>query len=459
MRFSPLLDRLAMEGKTRHYYKILIAAGAIIAGIAVWWWRGHGEKTNADAPKTARVERGRLRATIAANGRVVPNLEVEIKCKASGTVIKLPFDVSDEVKKGDLILQLDPVDEERSVRRAEIALAAARARLAQARTHLAVAERNFAAERQRAEASLAAAETRAREAQTRAERIAQLLVKGLASAEEGDSAQAVAAQSASELLSAKARLEEVGAQEEALEIKRQDVKLAEAQVQAEELALSDAQQRLRDTQVYAPIDGVVMERRVQNGQIISSGISNVGGGTTAMTIADLSRVFVVAHVDESDVGRLEVGQEVEITADAYHDRRFRGKVVRIAPKGANVSNVVTFEAKIEIMGEARRFLKPEMTANIEIVVADKEDAIVVATEAVEPRGRRRVVNVRKADGSVEEREVKVGVSDGVRYEILEGLQPGEEVLLAADKADGRWGGGNRQRFSPAPPMMFGGRRR
>ncbi|MCX7933796.1 MAG: efflux RND transporter periplasmic adaptor subunit, partial [Planctomycetota bacterium] len=430
-------------------------------GVAVWWWRNRAAETKTEAPKTAKVERGRLRATIAATGRIVANLEVEIKCKASGTVMQMPFDVSDEVKKGDLILQLDPVDEERSVRRAEIALAAAQARLAQARTQLAVAERNFAAERQRAQAALEAAETRARDAQTRAERVAQLLAKGLASAEENDSAQASATQAAADLLSARARLEEVKAQEEALEIKRQDVKLAEAQVQSETLALSDAQQRLRDTQVYAPMDGIVVDRRVQIGQIISSGISNVGGGTTAMTLADLSRVFAVAHVDESDVGRLEVGQEVEITADAYHDRRFRGKVVRIAPKGANVSNVVTFEAKIEILGEARRFLKPEMTANVEIIVADKDNAIVVPTDAVEPRGRRRVVNVRKADDSVEEREVKLGASDGVRYEVLEGLQPGEEVLLASDKAEGRWSGANRQSMGigPPPPMMFGGRRR
>ncbi len=444
----------------RHFKKIILAFGVALIGFAAWWWRSRAAEAKPAEVKTAKVERSRLRATIAATGRIMANLEVEIKCKASGTVMQLPFDVSDEVKKGDLILQLDPVDEERSVRRAEIALAAAQARLAQARTQLAVAERNSRAERQRVQAALEAAETRARDAQTRAERMAQLLAKGLASAEENDSAQSAAMQAAADLLSARARLEEVKAQEEALEVKRQDVKLAEAQVQSEMLALSDAQQRLRDTQVYAPMDGMVVDRRVQIGQIISSGISNVGGGTTAMTIADLSRVFAVAHVDESDVGRLEVGQQAEITADAYHDRRFRGKVVRIAPKGANVSNVVTFEAKIEILDEARRFLKPEMTANVEIVVADKEDAIVVPTDAVEPRGRRRVVSVRKADGGIEEREVKVGASDGLRYEILEGLQPGEEVVLASDKADGRWGGANRQRSSGVPPpMMFGGRRR
>jgi len=418
---------------------IVLVLAASLAAWFFWRRRGGGEEDKKRAATTtAQAERGPIRLTVATSGRVVPNLEVEIKCKASGEVIKLPFDVSDPVRKGDLLVQLDPVDEERSLKRAEVAMAVSRARLAQARVNLQTAERDLATERSRAGAALKSAEARAKDAKAKCERVRQLLDKKMASREEYDTACASDAQAGADLTAARARVQELKTRELALETRRQDIKIAEAQMAADEISLSDAKQRLADTKVVAPISGVVASSDVQIGQIISSGISNVGGGSAVLTLADLSRIFVLASVDESDIGKVEIGQRALITADAFPGRRFPGKVVRVATKGASVSNVVTFEVKIEIGGRQHALLKPEMTANIEIVVADKESAVLVPVQAVSRRRRERYVTVRLPDGKSQERPVKIGISDGEYMEITEGLKEGETVLLRAGGEASRW---------------------
>src|SRR5205085_2249933 len=142
-----------------------------------------------------------------------------------------------------------------------------------------------------------------------------------------------AAQAVAELQTANVMVEEVKTQELALEVKRQDVALARAQVSSDEISLANMRQQLAYTTVNAPIDGVISALNIQIGTIISSGITNVGGGTTILTVSDLSHVFVLAAVDESEIGKVKLEQPVNVTVDAYQGRKFHGQVVRIATKG------------------------------------------------------------------------------------------------------------------------------
>ncbi len=125
---------------------IMLMAGVVVAG--VYYWRHRQAAAAANAPEliTAQVERGQIESSVSTTGRVVPNLEVEIKCKASGEVIRLPYDVSDSVEKGELLIELDPVDEQRLVKQAEESLSASQARLAQARQSLLIAANNLSTE-------------------------------------------------------------------------------------------------------------------------------------------------------------------------------------------------------------------------------------------------------------------------------------------------------------------------
>ena len=458
---------------------ILIIVLALAVGAWFAWraWRAPAAVVAA-VVTTQVVERGIIQRSVAATGRVVSNLDVDIKCKASGVVVKLPFDISDMVKRGDLVVQLDPIDEKRAVAKAQATVDASLARLEQAKRNGEIAKANLITATGRARAALMSIEVRVRDARSRAARMTELLKSHLASQEDADTALTTAEQGEADLATARVAIEELKAQELAIALKEQDLRLAETAVVSDQIALDNAQQRLTETTVLAPMDGVVATRTVQIGTIISSGITYVGGGTAALTISDLSRIFVLAAIDESDIGQVRIGQDVRVTADAFAGRRFTGKVVRIATRGVNTSNVVTFEVKLEVLGEERPpsadkkpadsdsaktekppvvsgppgkiLLKPEMTTNVEVIVEFKEDVVVVPAEAITRRKGTALVQVVKEDASVEERSVKTGISDNVSLEIIEGLMAGEKIQVKRNEPASQWRGGNQ-----GPPRMMG----
>jgi multidrug efflux pump subunit AcrA (membrane-fusion protein) len=428
---------------------IVIAVVLLLAGGGWWWWKSSSDaKKAAEKPvATAVVERGAIRQTVSSTGKIVSNLDVEIKCKASGEIVKLPFDVSDRVRKGDLLLELDPRDMAQAVRQAEATVRASQARLVNAKESLAIAEQTLKSDRQKAEAALGGAQARAKDARAKADRSRELKEKKLASLEEYETAETAATSATADLESAQAQLEAIKTQERSIEQARQQIRIAEAQVENDQVDLDLTRQRLVDTKVVSPLDGVVTSRSVQIGQIISSGISNVGGGTTTMVVSDLSRIFAIAAVDESDIGQVSLDQPATVTVDAYPGKRFAGKVVQIAPRGVNVSNVVTFDVKIEVTAPERTLLRPEMTANVEILVAEKPDVLLAPSDAIVRKAGKATVTVRKAGGTTESREVGTGISDGRRTEILSGLSAGETVIVA-NGGDSKWQGQNQGRRGP-----------
>jgi len=439
--------------------RVIIPAVALSAcASGAFLWRKGDALSEASQPleTTAIAKRGPIRQTVPCVGRVVSNLDVEIKCRASGEVIKLPCDVSDPVKKGDLLLELDPVDQERLVQQAEAALAASKARFAQAQSTLAVAEKSLDVEKWKAEAALQGAEVRNQDAAAKAKREEQLLEKKYSSPEGVETAQTAAVQAEQALKTAQANIEALKAQELDLETKRQEINLSKAQVDSNVIALSLAQRQLGYTKVFAPIDAVVSDRKIQIGQIISSGISNVGGGTTVMTISDLSRIYVLAAVDESNIGFVTLGQPAEITADSYLRKRFAGKVDRIATKGANLQNVVTFEVRIEVLNEDKTLLKPEMTTNVTIVVADKPDVIVLPVACIFRDKGDTFVALENPDGEIgQNRPIEIGITDGAQTEVASGVKEGDVVLVQQTEADSRWRTGDEHQDARRRMMMMG----
>ncbi len=417
---------------------LVILSAAIVIGGYFWSHKSDNVKIETPQWSTVQVKKGSIRDAVSCTGQVVSNLDVEIKCKASGEIVKLPFDISDKVKKGELIVELDPVDEQRRVKQAKISLASSRARLMQRKVNLQIAKKDLTIERKSVEASLKSAEACAKDARAKAERMKKLFEKKIVSQEVKDTGETTAIQEEVDLENARIQMEQSAINEMELEIKRQDVRLAEAQMETDKINLSLAEQRLKDTRVFSPIDGVVSERDIQSGQIISSGINNVGGGTLVMVLSDLSRLFILASVDESDIGKVELRQKVIITADAFPGKRFFGKIDRIATKGINVSNVVTFEVKIEVRGRNRALLKPEMTANVEIIVAEKEEVLMVPSEAVLYKKNGHFVRVKEDDGSIEERPVQAGISNNVVIEIIKGLSLDDTITYRKGEARSRW---------------------
>jgi len=416
-----------------------------VIGLGSYWFYSDGDEEETDEPESTLVspERGNLRTTVASTGRVVSQRDVEIKCKASGEVTAIYFDVSDKVNTGDLLVELDPENEERNVRKAEVSLNSSQAQLSQARHELSIAEQQLVTARVKSGADLELATVESANEQAKTERQAHLLEQELISQEEFEAAQLAAIRARSSLDVARANdAEELATQEQSLELKRQSVRVASGRVETDQLSLADARQRLDETKIYAPIDGIITARYVQEGQIVSSATNNVGGGDAIMIVSDLSRIFILASIDESDIGNVEVDQRVMITADAFDERRFMGRVERIAAMGENVSNVIVFEVKIEVLSDNKELLRPEMTANVEIVTADKEDILTVPSSAVSRRRRGSVVTVMRA-GVEEQVEVTVGVSDGERTEVIDGISEEDQVVIQGAGAASSWNRGGR----------------
>lgn len=421
--------------------KLIIASSLLVTIILLWKILSpspNPKQTEAAVVRTAVARIWPLKVVVDATGRVVPEREVEIKCKASGEITQLPVEVSQSVQQGDLLVQLNPIDEERAVKREKAALAVSRAKVAQSRLNLSIAERDYTSEQTRAVAAEKSAHAKALEAEAKLKRISTLLEKKMASVEELDEAKSATALASADWQSALARVQDIASKKALIEARQQDITMAEAQAESDGLTLSDAEQRLADTTVVAPIAGVVASRNVQIGQIIASGINNVGGGTAVLTIADLTRLYVLVSVDESDIGKVATGQPAKITVDAYPDEVFKGEVVLVATKGLTTSNVVTFEVKVEVSGDNRNLLKPEMTANVGIVTKDKLDSLLVPVTALERKKGQSWLTIQAKDGATNRRLVTIGDSNSEFVEIMQGVEVGELVVLGPEGGQSRW---------------------
>lgn len=421
----------------RRWFIAIVIFLLIIAGA---WFALRKKPLKRPVFKTVAAKVGPLRVTVESTGSVQSNLDVPIKCQASGEIIKLPYDISDYVKKGAVIVQIDPKLEKWAVESAQASLSAAEAGLEQAKENVLIAQSNLITTRQQDLANLANAQVAARNAATAAHRDQVLLQEKLGSQATYDTAQTASEKAADDLATARIAIEQLKAEAMNIKYLQQAVTLAQASVDDDRVRRDEAREQYSYTTVKAPISGVVSARTAQVGQVISSAITNVGGGDTAMTISDLSRIFVMASVDESDIGNVKLGQAVQITADAYPGVLFRGKVVQIGVTGQSVSNVVTFNVKIEVLGKNKSLLKPTMTANTRIICAYKKSVLQVPFEAVATKGRRHYVFV-STGGHLHPQKVAVGLTNGEQWQITAGLKAGQQVVAHASTGQGIWSKG------------------
>ncbi len=457
-KIHELIEKLRQNKKI----VILLSVSILTVLFLFFIWNAKSKTDKNKIPlQTAIVQRGEILQSVFSTGRVIPSFEVEIKGKGSGKIIKLPFDVSDKVKEGDLLVELDPIDEEQSVEQANASFAAQREQVGTAKLNLQVTQRNLQTELEKAKSNLSVAEVKASEAKAKFERGDSLYKDAFISKEEYEANLSNLTQAKTDLNNARTRLEELKTEELNLKVKAREIKVAESNAKSSSVSLQTAQRRLAETKIYSPITGVVTARFGQIGNIAASGINNVGGGTTIMTVADLSNIFTLAAIDESDIGRVELGQKVRITADGFPGEIFEGIVVQVASKGINTANVITFDVKIEVISENAHQLKPEMTTNIEIIIDKKDNALYVPTEAIIRKGKKTTVQViTKESGKPETRLVKTGLNNGTVIEILKGLRQGEKLIVNKNQLNSRWkkdksGDGDKSQNMSKGMMMSG----
>ena len=238
-------------------------------------------------------------------------------------------------------------------------------------------------------------------------------------------------------------------------IRAADIRSSQASIVRSQAAVDNAKTQLNYTTIKAPRAGVILQKYVEVGSIIQSGRSSVAGtgsGTSIVQLGDLSRMFVLASVDETDIASVEPGQSVDITLDAYPDELFEGVVTRIDPQTVSQQNVTVVPVTVEITDPDAR-LKPGMNATCSFVIDREENVLIVPTEAVQDQDGKYSVTVIKG-GKQTERRVEVGLTGDQNTEIVSGLKEGDMVVTSVIEPGQDQGGGDRR--SGVPGLSRGG---
>jgi HlyD family secretion protein len=276
------------------------------------------EAADSAAYQLVAVTRRDIRVAVEAAGIVEPVTTVEVKSKASGEILELKVDTGDEIELGTLLARIDQRVLNNSLQQAKANLEVARARLTNA--------------------------------ESQRERINSLY-------------------------------ENKSVSQSDWETSILEYATANSDVVTREIQVENAQIQLSDSDVKAPITGTIIERLVEQGQVISSPMGDVGGGTLLMKMADLARVRVRMLVDEIDIGKVQPGVMATVNVAAYANRPFQGEVIKVEPQAVEEQNVTMFPVLIDIEN-VDRLLKPGMNAEVEVLIADRPQALSVPTAAL-----------------------------------------------------------------------------
>jgi len=346
--------------------------------------------------------------SVVATGKIEPTTKVEIKSRANGIIEKLPVDVDSDVKAGDVLAELDKEQLQAVLRSAEANLQAARAALSGAQAAL---KKNIV------EAEGPDVEF----ARRNFERAGKLYNQKLISQSQLDDAH-----SAIDVAENRKR-----AAQSQLTVSEATIAQAQAQVAQAKTAADQAAESLAYATIRAPIRATVLSRDVEVGSPVSS-ILNLGANATlVMTLGDIQQVFVRGKVDEADIGRVRLNQPARIRVETFKDRVFNGRVTQISPLGVEKDNVTSFEVKVSIDNPGQE-LKANMTANAEIVLEEHPKALLIPEAAV-IYDAKKAASVNLVDlGAINGRRkspIKVGVGNGTKIEVIEGLKAGDKLVL------------------------------
>jgi HlyD family secretion protein len=335
---------------------------------------------------TEKVVKGEIVMTVTATGTVNAVTTVLVGTQVSGTIKNLYADFNSPVKKGQIIAQIDP--------------ATFQAQVEQAKANLLAAKANH----EKAEATLI-------DAKRTKERNQALFSKNLIARSDQDTA------------------------ETNYETAKASVNAAKSQIAQTVAALEVAETNLRYTKILSPVDGVVISRNVDVGQTVAASFQT----PTLFTIAqDLTKMQIDTNVDEADIGKITVGQEVEFTVDAYPDHVFKGKAWQVRNAPITVQNVVTYDVVIQV-GNPELKLKPGMTANVSIIISTKKDVLKIPNAALrfKPSEKGLITSEKKGPGvwilAIDKPKripVSLGISDGNYTELVSGeIKEGQELIV------------------------------
>lgn len=426
----------------------VIGAGALAAGYFAL--RPTGGAAN-DAPyRTAAIDRGRITASVRATGTLTPMTTVVVGSQLSGQIVEILADYNSQVKAGQVVARLnsDQIKTRRDAAAADLQQARAdlvvkraqldRAKVARTKANSTVTD--LEAQRDRTRAQLA-------DARRTFDRQNELFTRGAGAQQGLDSARTQVEIQTATLASNEAQIASLKAEIGGLDA---DIALAEGQVQSGEALIAQRDAKLKDilidlerTEIRSPVDGVVVQRQVDLGQTVAASLS----APVLFQIAqDLRTIDIYANIDEADVGRLKVDQDVSFSVNAYPNRTFQGKVQMVRLGAQTIQNVVTYTGVVRVSNRDLALL-PGMTANLQIVTDDRQDVLRVPNAAL----RFRPLGGPTALPAPAAAETQAGRSGGggravgaLRERIEEEVQPTPEQKQAIAAIMSEQRSGNRQ---------------
>jgi macrolide-specific efflux system membrane fusion protein len=387
-----------------------IAAGCLVIG-GWYWYASAARKPQQETARGVTVTRGTIEEVVTSQGKLEPKQYVDVGTQVSGQVKEIHVEIGDSVSRGQLLAEIDPRVYQAQVEANEARLNSLRAQLNQQKAQLTLAEQNL-----KRNQSLFGVNAVSEQALQETE---------------------------SEAAAARAQLKSIG-----------------AQIQETESTLKGNRTNLSFTKIYAPMAGTVTTMPAREGQTLNANQST----PTILQIAGLDTMTVRAQVAEADVMRLKEGMEAYFTTLGNVERRWQGKVRQILPSPQIVNDVVLYDVLIDVKNEGRQ-LMTGMTTQVFFIFGKAENATIVPAEALTRRvagqdngsGKAYRVSV-VTDNGREQRLIRVGLQTRTQAEVLEGLNPGERVLVdgpqiaANGQNNGQRTGGTARRFSRGPQL-------
>lgn len=348
---------------------IFIIIVVALAATGAFYKLRNSKKMGSEAVETARpttavVGYTNIHFAITAAGDIGPAEQVSVRPEINGLIQDLPVDIGDQVKKDSVLFTLNDKELQTSKK-------SRLAEIAGAQLQLEKSERNY-------------------------KRSEQLFNEKLVSQEVFDDS-------------------------------KTDYELAKNSLERAETLLHQLEEQLTKTKILAPFDCTVLTRPVSVGQAVS-GSGGFNSGTEVMTIANLNNMIINTHINQADITRLKVNQQVEIEVEAVPGMKLAGVIERLAPQATVRNGIKGFATRIALKDLDPR-VRPGMTANLSIPVSGADNVLTVPLSGVFTEETERFVLVKKSDGTLEKRPVTIGVADFFLVEIQSGLKPGEVVLI------------------------------
>ena len=423
--------------------------GLVILALGILLYNKFKPKEEAPNYITTPAKTGDIERNVMASGKVKALNTVDVGAQVSGEVTRLYVDVGDEVKKGDLIAQIDQVTQKNTLSNQQATLEQGRAGLQSAQAEYFSRKAGL----ESAQADLASREADLKQAISDYDRLKPLLAQDAISQQEVQTAKTNVDKARASVAAAKAAIKTAQA---AVVTAQANIASNEADIRKAETNLSTASTDLGYTTIRAPIDGTVVAVVTEQGTTVNANQA----APTIVTLADLSTVRINAQISEADVINVKAGMPVYFNTIGNPDQKYDAVLTAIEPAPEQISTTSSTDSAIyyigyvEVPNPERRF-RIDMTAQVYVIIDKASNTLIVPSAAIRKGGgsdsspNGTYVRVLKADESVEDRPVKVGIDNRVNAQILSGLKAGEAVIIGENSGKS----GQEQSRRRRPPGM------